>query len=77
MKARVLIDFYDSKEKELRLAGDIFELFPARFDEILKRGGELIEEVDEKLTAPIINEDIDRVVVHEEIGGEDKEKRKQ
>lgn len=45
MKAKVLKDFFDGKEEQLRLVGDVFELSPARFDEIIKRGGQWIEEV--------------------------------
>lgn len=45
MKAKVLKDFFDGKEEQLRLVGDVFELSPARFDEIIKRGGPWIEEV--------------------------------
>ncbi|ERT62217.1 hypothetical protein [Peptoniphilus sp. BV3C26] len=45
MKARVLVEFYDLKADELRSVGDTFELSPERFDEIMKRGGEWLEEV--------------------------------
>lgn len=45
MKAKVLKDFFDAKEEQLRLVGEVFELSPARFDEIIKRGGLWIEEV--------------------------------
>jgi hypothetical protein len=45
MKAKVLKDFFDAKEEKLRLVGEVFELSPARFDEIIKRGGLWIEEV--------------------------------
>lgn len=49
MKAKVLKDFYDIKEDQLRLVGEVFELSPARFDEILKRGGLWVEETEDKL----------------------------
>lgn len=49
MKAKVLKDFYDAKEEQLRLVGEVFELSPARFDEILKRGGLWVEEFEDKL----------------------------
>ncbi len=49
MKAKVLKDFYDIKEDQLRLVGEVFELSPARFDEILKRGGLWVEEFEDKL----------------------------
>lgn len=45
MKARVLVEFYDLKADELRSVGDTFELSPERFEEIIKRGGEWLEEV--------------------------------
>lgn len=44
MKAKVLVEFYDLKADELRSVGDTFELSPERFDEIMKRGGEWLEE---------------------------------
>lgn len=44
MKAKVLVEFYDLKADELRSVGDTFELSPERFDEIIKRGGEWLEE---------------------------------
>lgn len=50
MKAKVLKDFYDAKEEQLRLVGEVFELSPARFDEILKRGGLWVEETEDKLS---------------------------
>lgn len=49
MKAKVLKDFFDAKEEQLRLVGEVFELSPARFDEILKRGGLWVEETEDKL----------------------------
>lgn len=48
MKAKVLKDFFDAKEEQLRLVGEVFELSSARFDEIIKRGGLWIEEVAEE-----------------------------
>lgn len=45
MKAKVLVEFYDLKADILRSVGDTFELSPERFDEIIKRGGEWLEEV--------------------------------
>lgn len=45
MKAKVLVEFYDLKADELRSVGDTFELSPERFEEIIKRGGEWLEEV--------------------------------
>lgn len=45
MKAKVLREFFDLEADTLRQVGDVFELSPARFDEIIKRGGPWIEEV--------------------------------
>ena len=45
MKAKVLVEFYDLKADELRSVGDKFDLSPERFEEIVKRGGEWLEEV--------------------------------
>lgn len=45
MKAKVLVEFYDLKADKLRSVGDTFELSPERFDEIMKRGREWLEEV--------------------------------
>lgn len=45
MKAKVLVEFYDLKADEIRSVGDTFDLSPERFEEIIKRGGEWLEEV--------------------------------
>lgn len=45
MKVKVLREFFDLEADTLRQVGDVFELSPARFDEILKRGGLWVEEV--------------------------------
>lgn len=45
MKVKVLREFFDLEADTLRQVGDVFELSPARFDEIIKRGGLWIEEV--------------------------------
>ena len=45
MKVRVLREFFDLEADTLRQVGDVFELSPARFDEIIKRGGLWIEEI--------------------------------
>lgn len=38
MKAKVLIKFYDSAAKVVRKKDDIFEVTPARFNEITNKG---------------------------------------
>lgn len=38
MKAKVLIQFYDSHAKVVRKKGDIIEVTPARFNEITQKG---------------------------------------
>lgn len=38
MKAKVLIEFYDSEAKVVRNKGDIIEVTPARFNEIRNKG---------------------------------------
>lgn len=38
MKAITLIKFYDSHAKKVRQKGDIFEVTPARFNEITLKG---------------------------------------
>ena len=45
MKVIVTSEFYDLKEDKLRKVGETFEVSNARFDEIIKKGGEWIEEV--------------------------------
>lgn len=38
MRARTLIKFYDSSAKKIRQKGDIFDVTPARFNEITLKG---------------------------------------
>lgn len=45
MKVKVIDEFYDLKEDTLRQLGDTFEVSPERFNEILSRGGNWVEEV--------------------------------
>ncbi len=47
MKVIVISEFYDLKEDKLRNVGEPFEVSNARFDEIVKNGGEWIEETNE------------------------------
>ena len=46
MKAKVLIKFYDSEAKVVRQKGDTFDVTPARFNEITRKG-RYIEAFDE------------------------------
>lgn len=45
MKVKVIREFYDLKEDKLRKVDETFEVSNARFDEIVKNGGEWIEEL--------------------------------
>lgn len=45
MKVIVISEFYDLKEDKLRKVGETFEVSNARFDEIVKKGGEWVEEL--------------------------------
>lgn len=47
MKVKAVIEFFDLKEKKLRIVGDEFEVSNERFSEILTKGGKWIEEVEE------------------------------
>ena len=47
MKVIVISEFYDLKEDKLRKVGETFEVSNARFEEIVKNGGEWIEETNE------------------------------
>ena len=47
MKVIVTSEFYDLKEDKLRKVGETFEVSNARFDEIVKKGGEWVEEANE------------------------------
>lgn len=47
MKVIVISEFYDLKEDKLRKVGETFEVSNARFDEIVKKGGEWVEETNE------------------------------
>ena len=47
MKVIVISEFYDLKEDKLRKVGETFEVSNARFDEIVKNGGEWVEETNE------------------------------
>lgn len=46
MKVKCKIQFYDKAEKTKRKVGDVFEVTPARFNEIIKNG-RYIEAVEE------------------------------
>ena len=46
MKAKVKVRFYDSAAKVVRKEGDIFDVTPARFNEISQKG-RYIEAYDE------------------------------
>lgn len=48
MKVKAVIEFFDLKEKKLRIVGDEFEVSNERFSEILTKGGKWIEEVEVK-----------------------------
>ncbi len=39
MKAKVKYEFYDSHAKVVRKKGEIMEVTPARFNEIIHKGG--------------------------------------
>ena len=39
MKAKVKYEFYDSHAKVVRKKGEIMEVTPARFNEIIRKGG--------------------------------------
>lgn len=45
MEVKVISEFYDLKEDKLRKVGETFEVSNARFDEIVKKGGEWVEEL--------------------------------
>lgn len=45
MKVKVIREFYDLKEDKLRKVDETFEVSNTRFDEIVKNGGEWIEEL--------------------------------
>lgn len=48
IKAKVLISFTDKATKKKYKAGDVIELTPARFNEVLAyKGGKLIEAAEE------------------------------
>lgn len=48
MKAKVLIQFYDSVAKKVRKKGDVIDVTPSRFNEIRNKGAFIEAVNDEK-----------------------------
>lgn len=48
MKAKVKIQFYDSVAKKVRKKGDVIDVTPVRFNEILHKGNFIEAVADEK-----------------------------
>ena len=70
MKVKVIKEFYDLKEDMLRKVGETFEVSNARCEEIIKKGGEWIEEVADD------EDDEEEIKVTEEKGAEEIEEAK-
>lgn len=52
MKAKTLIKFYDTHAKKIRQKGDIFDVTPARFNEITLKGRYIEAYVEPKAADP-------------------------